>query len=99
MSRRNLIILITLSFALQQPARADEAKPTLKGGARATVMDVLAGVKQLTTMCKRIDGDAKVLVYECQRQDIVAVGGPNVVGGMVIPAMPNPSGLMTMQGF
>jgi hypothetical protein len=77
---------------LNPPSSAASLQGNIKGGAPVLLQglhDVGVSLHHLQEMCKG-------LLLEAQRQDMVVVAEPNVIGPMVIPAIPGPSGMMSM---
>ena len=55
-----------------------------------------AGLKELDETSKYLKRSSMDLMTECERQNYVCVGEPDVIGSMVIPAIPEPSGMLPM---
>ncbi len=77
---------------LNPPASATSLQGNIQGGAPV----VLQGLHDVGVSVHHLQEMLKGLLYEAQRQDMVVVSEPNVIGPMVIPAIPNPSGMMSM---
>ncbi|HEY9786556.1 MAG TPA: hypothetical protein V6D17_14200 [Candidatus Obscuribacterales bacterium] len=69
---------------------------TLKGRVHGGTANALAGLRDLGVTCHHLEDALKGMLYEVQRQDMVVVAEPDVIGPMVIPALPDPSGMMSM---
>lgn len=74
-----------------------KTSPLLSGGVQHSVKDAQIAVKDLGDTAKQLKDNAWFAFCEVQQQDEVYVGGPNVVGGMVIPAVGGSGFLSTGQ--
>jgi len=103
-----MILLIAVSLA-QLPSRADTAESkssvqlnppasasSLQGKVQGGPTVILQGLHDVGVSVHHLQENLKALLYESMRQDMVVVGEPNVIGSMVIPAIPDPSGMMSM---
>lgn len=79
---------------LNPPSSASSLQGNVQGGAPV----LLQGLHDLGVTLHHLQEMCKGLLLEAQRQDMVVVAEPNVIGPMVIPAIPGPSGMMSM-GF
>ncbi len=66
----------------------------LKGSVKSRAIVAAEGLRQMGAALKKIERAAAGLVGEATRQDYVEVGDPDVVGSIIIPAIPDPSGMM-----
>jgi len=80
------------SSALNPPSSAAALQGNVQGGAPV----VLQGLHDVGVSVHHLQEMLKGLLYEAQRQDMVVVAEPNVIGPMIIPAIPNPSGMMSI---
>lgn len=80
------------SPALNPPSSAAALQGNVQGGAPV----VLQGLHDVGVSVHHLQEMLKGLLYEAQRQDMVVVAEPNVIGPMIIPAIPNPSGMMSI---
>jgi hypothetical protein len=103
MSIRNthrLLVLFSLAsiatLPSQQPSSAAQPDTTsganLKGGVEQQALLAESGVRELEETSRYLRRAVIDLIGEVERQDYVTVGSPNMIGSMVIPAMPTPSG-------
>lgn len=68
----------------------------LTGKVNGGTPQALSALHDLGVTCHHLHDSLKGMLYEVQRQDMVVVGEPDVIGPMVIPAIPNPSGMLSM---
>lgn len=87
-----LSLCVAVSFALGKSAQADDVDKSSKAKGEPAV----SGLHDLEATLHHLNGALKGLLYESQRQDMVVVGGPDVIGNMVIPAIPDSSGMLSM---
>lgn len=80
------------SASLNPPASAASLQGNVQGGAPV----ILQGLHDVGVSVHHLQEMLKGLLYEAQRQDMVVVAEPNVIGPMIIPAIPNPSGMMSI---
>lgn len=80
------------SAALNPPSSAASLQGNVQGGAPV----ILQGLHDVGVSVHHLQEMLKGLLYEAQRQDMVVVAEPNVIGPMIIPAIPNPSGMMSI---
>lgn len=69
---------------------------TLKGGIMSVAATAEKEVKEIGTTCHHLAGSIANVFGEVNRQDQVLMSEPDVVGTMVIPAIPDASGMMSM---
>lgn len=104
-SQRIILLAVALSAiclpaGTSRQARAaegadDSGKPAgLSGAVKATAVTCAAGLKSIGQLTSRIKRTASELVGECTRQNLVVVSEPDVIGPVVIPAMPAPDGMI-----
>lgn len=77
---------------LNPPSSASSLQGNVQGGAPV----ILQGLHDVGVSVHHLQEMLKGLLLEAQRQDMVVVSQPNVIGPMVIPAIPGPSGMMSM---
>ncbi len=77
---------------LNPPGASTSLQGNIQGGAPA----VLQGLHDVGVTVHHLQEMLKGLLYEAQRQDMVVVAEPDVIGPMVMPAIPDPSGMMSM---
>jgi hypothetical protein len=100
--------LIVLSFLILAPVWAQEApvapSPSpasdsnlLKGGVKGAALRTEDGLIKMGEAVQDIRQASGDMIYEVTRKNNVVVRGPNVIGpGVIIPAMPNASGMIQM---
>ena len=79
-------------------ATADDAA-ALKGNIVSEDRSIISALKELGEICHRMKGAATDLLYESQRPNTVAIGGPTIIGNTVIPIGAAPGGVMNMGGY
>jgi hypothetical protein len=79
-------------------ATADSAAG-LKGNVVAADLSILAALKELGEICHRVNKSSTDLLYESQRPNTVAIGGPTIIGNTIIPIAAAPGGVMNMGGY
>ncbi len=77
---------------LNPPSSAASLQGNIQGGAPV----VLQGLHDVGVSVHHLQEMLKGLMYEAQRQDMVVVAEPDVIGPIVMPAIPNPSGMLSM---
>jgi hypothetical protein len=81
----------------KQPARLNPPDPSsLQGNIQGGAPVVLQGLHDVGVTVHHLQEMLKGLLYEAQRQDMVVVSEPEVIGPIVMPVIPNPSGMMSM---
>jgi hypothetical protein len=73
-------------------ANSTASPQPLTGSVRSQALAAETGVKELEETDKYLRRAAMDLISEVERQQYVTVGDPNVVGSVVIPAIPAPTG-------
>lgn len=68
----------------------------LQGSVKSLDIEAAEGLRQMGDMLKKIQRASLELMGECTRQDYISVGDPDVVGTIIIPALPDPSGMMAI---
>ena len=68
----------------------------LQGSVKASDVEAAEGLRQMGEALKKIQRAALELMAEATRQDYISVGDPDVVGTIIIPALPSPSGMMAI---
>ena len=83
---------------MKQPARLTppDLSSNLQGNIQGGAPVVLQGLHDVGVTVHHLQEMLKGLLYEAQRQDMVVVAEPDVIGPIVMPAIPNPSGMMSM---
>lgn len=69
---------------------------SLKGGVMSVAATAEKEVKEIGDTCHHLSGSINNVFCEVQRQDTVMLSSPDVIGTMVIPAVPDASGLISM---
>lgn len=78
------------------PAKTSAA---LTGSVKTSPVVAAEGLRQMGEALKKIQRAAAELVGEATRQDYISVGDPDVVGSIIIPAIPDPSGMMPIGDY
>ncbi|MGD9681790.1 MAG: hypothetical protein AB7W16_11460 [Candidatus Obscuribacterales bacterium] len=78
---------------------SDESKIDMEGHIEKETMTAESGLKDLATSLQHLKRAAIDILTEVERQDMVVVGEPDVIGPMIIPAMPNPTGTVSSGQF
>ncbi|MBX9573830.1 MAG: hypothetical protein K2X77_33345 [Candidatus Obscuribacterales bacterium] len=68
----------------------------LQGNVKALDVEAAEGLRQMGDVLKKIQRASLELMGEATRQDYISVGDPDVVGTIIIPALPDPSGMMAI---
>lgn len=71
----------------------------LEGHIQDEALALEAGIRELTKTTHHLKRAAWDIFVEVQRQNMVVVGEPDVIGPIVIPAIPSPTGMLPMGGF
>lgn len=71
-----------------------DSQDKLEGRIEQTAADSVSRVKELITSVKHLKRSTFDVFCEVQREDLVAVGEPNVIGPIIVPAIPAGSGLL-----
>lgn len=79
------------STGLNPPGSPSSLQGNIQGGAPV----VLQGLHDVGVTVHHLQEMLKGLMYEAQRQDMVVVSEPDVIGPIVMPVIPNPSGMMS----
>ena len=86
-------IVLNSSYAFAGDGSSDSKKTEpLKGNVQTQSIAAEAGVKELEETSKYLRRAAADMIGEVERQQYVTVGSPNVIGSIVIPAIPIPTG-------
>ncbi len=72
---------------------------TIEGRIQDVAVTLETGIKDLTKSLHHMKRSAFDIFVEVQRSNMVVVGEPDVIGPIIIPAMPNPSGMISTGGF
>lgn len=68
----------------------------LQGSVKSLDVESAEGLRQMGDCLKKIQRSSLELMGEATRQDYISVGDPDVVGTIIIPAMPDPSGMLAI---
>ncbi len=68
--------------------------PSLQGSATVTTLQAETGVHEVAESVKRLRASARDIIIEVTRQDMAVVAEPDVIGPVVLPAMPMPGGMI-----
>lgn len=68
----------------------------LQGSVKALDVEAAEGLRQMGDALKKMQRASLELMGECTRQNYISVGDPDVVGTIIIPALPDPSGMMAI---
>lgn len=68
----------------------------LQGSVKALDVEAAEGLRQMGDSLKKMQRASLELMGECTRQNYISVGDPDVVGSIIIPALPDPSGMMAI---
>ncbi|MCA9803239.1 MAG: hypothetical protein KC777_14815 [Cyanobacteria bacterium HKST-UBA02] len=79
--------------------QSDETEIDMEGHIEKETMTAESGLKDLATSLQHLKRAAIDILTEVERQDMVVVGEPDVIGPMIIPAMPNPTGTVSSGRF
>ena len=79
----------------KQPVRLNPPT-TLQGNIQGGATEDLERLHDIGVTVHHLEQMLKGLLYEAQRQDMVVVAEPDVIGPMIIPAIPGPSGMLNM---
>jgi len=71
----------------------------LQGHVQGEAVALGTGIRDLSKTLHHLKRSAWDIFIEVQRQNMVVVGEPDVIGPIIIPAMPSPSGMIGMGGF
>jgi hypothetical protein len=63
------------------------------------VLQTAAGIKAIGVCTHKLKRTALDMMGELQRQDLVVVSEPDVIGPIIVPAVPNPSGMMPVGDY
>lgn len=72
----------------------NNSKAPLAGSVKSIDIEAAESLRQMGDCLKKMQRAALELMGEATRQDYISVGDPDVVGTIIIPAIPSPSGLM-----
>ncbi|MBY0549895.1 MAG: hypothetical protein K2W95_21660 [Candidatus Obscuribacterales bacterium] len=81
------------------PAATAKSSAPLTGSVKSSPVVAAEGLRQMGEALKKIQRAAAELVGEATRQDYISVGDPDVVGSIIIPAIPDPSGMMPIGDY
>ncbi|HEY9868906.1 MAG TPA: hypothetical protein V6D08_07050 [Candidatus Obscuribacterales bacterium] len=70
---------------------------TLTG--KVVILKTAAGIKAMGECAHKLKRAALDMIGELQRQDLVVVSEPDVIGPIIVPAVPNPSGMMPVGDY
>lgn len=84
------------STAATTAAAGTTDPPRIQGSVKATDVEAAEVLRQMGDALHKIERAGLELMGEATRQDYIAVGDPNVIGTLIIPALPSPSGMMAI---
>lgn len=70
--------------------------PSLQGSVKGTTVDTKTGLKDLGELTHHVKQTLNCLLYEAQRQDTVSVAPGDIIGNIVMPTLPSPSGAVAL---
>lgn len=92
-----LLVWAPVCIAEDNPQAPADTKLQIQGGIKGTAVPFTQGINYVATAAAVIKQEAEALIGEATRQDTVVVRGPNVLpGGVVIPPIGGPSGVMQL---
>ena len=93
-----LTTLCLLAFLAPSAVLADDSSTAapLQGSVKSTDVEAAEKLRQMGDCLKKMERAAVELMGEATRQDYIAVGDPDVIGTMIIPAIPSPTGMMAV---
>ncbi len=68
----------------------------LQGSVKAVDVEAAEVLRNMGDVLKKIERASLELMGEATRQDYISVGDPDVIGTMIIPAIPAPTGMMNI---
>jgi len=89
----------TATPADQTPADSLTQKKNLEGHIQDEAVRLESGLKDLNKTLHHLKRSAWDIFIETQRQNMVVVGEPDVIGPIIIPAIPSPTGMMNVGGL
>ncbi|HZT34929.1 MAG TPA: hypothetical protein VFA15_03345, partial [Nitrososphaera sp.] len=87
------------AMAQDGTAASLEQRKTLEGHLQSEASNLETGLKGLDKTLHHLKRGAYDVFTEVFRQDYAVVGQPDVIGPIVIPAMPSPSGILPVGGY
>lgn len=85
--------IVCLSYCPAALAQEPAGKEVdMEGHIEQEIITAETGLRDLTTSLHHLKRAATDILTEVERQDMVVVGEPDVIGPMIIPAIPNPTG-------
>ncbi len=81
------------------PDASLEKQKNLEGRVQDEAVALGTGLRDLSKTLHHLKRSAFDIFVEVQRQNMVVVGEPDVIGPIIIPAMPSPSGMIGVGGF
>jgi hypothetical protein len=81
-----------------QDTALDQQK-SLEGHVQGEAVALGTGLRDLAKTLHHLKRSAYDIFVEVQRQNMVVVGEPDVIGPIIIPAIPSPSGMLGVGGF
>lgn len=73
---------------------APKATTKIQGSVKATDVEAAEILRQMGDCLHKMKRSSLELMGEATRQDYISVGDPDVIGTMILPAIPSPSGVM-----
>lgn len=80
----------------QQSSPDASKNSALQGNVKSVEIEAAEALRQMGDCLKKIERAGLELMGEATRQDYIAVGDPDVIGTMIIPAIPPPTGMMAI---
>ncbi|MBX9687008.1 MAG: hypothetical protein K2X27_09915 [Candidatus Obscuribacterales bacterium] len=77
-----------------QTQTQSSSKSPLKASAKATDVEAAEQLRQMGDCLRKMERAALELMGEATRQDYISVGDPDVIGTMILPAIPDESALL-----
>jgi len=78
---------------------SNKSTAALEGNIQAEDIAIITGLKELGDVCHHMKSASTDLLYESQRPNTVAIGGPTIIGNTVIPIAAAPGGIVNMGGY
>jgi|688.fasta_scaffold665816_2 hypothetical protein len=92
----SMLLANTVQAASNPGGSAAPASTKLQGSVKATDVEAAEVLRQMGDALHKMERAGLELMGEATRQDYIAVGDPDVIGTLIIPALPSPSGVMAV---
>ena len=92
----SMFLANTVQAASNPGGSAAPASAKLQGSVKATDVEAGEVLRQMGDALHKMERAGLELMGEATRQDYIAVGDPDVIGTLIIPALPSPSGMMAI---